>query len=83
MHRHQSLAGGIGHDPPGQQRDPDPRRSTGNDGFDRAEFQRFGRQHTEAGQQRIQTLAIGTADAKHHGLEVLDVGDIVQAVQGR
>ncbi|MNP41179.1 hypothetical protein D3C76_1348670 [compost metagenome] len=83
MHRHQAFAGRVGSNASGQQRHPDPGRHAGNNGFDRTEFQRFGSKHAKAGQQRVQALAIRAAEAKHHGLQVLDTRDIVQVVQGR
>ncbi|MNG02483.1 hypothetical protein D3C84_855130 [compost metagenome] len=78
MHRHQPRTCRIGDDASGQKRDADAGGHAGDDGFDRAEFQRLGSQDAELGHQRIQALAIGAAEAKHHGLEILDTGDIVQ-----
>ncbi|MNF89793.1 hypothetical protein D3C84_723310 [compost metagenome] len=83
MHGHHPLAGRIGNHAPGQQRDPDSSRYAGNDRFDGAELQRLGGEGAEAGQQRIQALAIGAAKTENHGLEIQGRGDILHATQAR
>src|SRR5207253_9683912 len=56
--------------------------NAGDDGSDRTKLEWLSRQDAQAGQQRIQALAVGATYSKDDSLQIVDRSNSVQAVNG-